>query len=762
MKKIITLFLLLTFLMLCIVGKSQSTTTLESLEIKLKTSKQDTNKINILNSLSEKTEHINPNLALKYGEEALKLAEKLIYKKGIAEAFINIGYFYYYKGETTKALDFYNKALSLSININNKNIEAISLRKIGVVYDSQSEFPKALDYYTRALKIKEQTNDNSEIATILLNIGVIYHNLKRFDEALEYENKALKLYIQTNEKSSIANAFARIGNIFSDTLNPAQDLKIAMDYYEKSLKLFTEENHKRGIAVIYCNISEVYTAKKEYKKALSSLFKALQMRKELGDKNGISILLLNIGRIYKSTHDYQNAEAYILQSLAIAKEINFLEIILGDYNILSSIYAEINDFKKAYNYQLLLSQAKESIYNKESSKQIFEMKTKYETEKKEKEIVLLNKDKEIKDIAYHEKLKKQRIILLSFIIGFIIISGFLLLLFRLYQQKKAANVLLAQQKEEIMEKNEALNQQKEEITAQRDEISQQRDNLEILNKELQQQKEEIITQRDEIEIQKDIIEKKNIHITDSIRYAKRIQQAILPPKELIAKLIPDSFILFKPKDIVSGDFYWFDWKGDNKVYFAAVDCTGHGVPGALMSIHSFNLLDKALNEHHIEKPSEIIDFVNTNIQKTLQQKNDFYTIKDGMDIALCCIDKAKNTLEYAGVYNSLYLYRKNILTEYKADRHSIGEPFDEKFKGYNNHIIPLETNDALYVFTDGFADQFGGTHKQKFLIKRFKEMLQTQHQLPMVEQKFNLAAIFDEWKGDNNQIDDVLIIGVRI
>jgi serine phosphatase RsbU (regulator of sigma subunit)/Tfp pilus assembly protein PilF len=749
------------FLLTCLNAESQQPKDVDLLLEQLSKAKEDTNKVNILNDLCDLIERSDPKKALDYGEQALMLAEKLGFKRGITVSFIRTGYIYYYKGDKDKALDLFEKALALSINIKDKNLEAESLRKLGIVYDSQSDFVTSLNYYTKALKIKEQTGDKHETAMLLLNIGVIYHNMKNFSEALEYENKALKLFLEGSNKSSTANALARIGNIYCDTLNPAKDFKIAMEYYEKSLQLFTEDNHKRGIAVIYSNMAEIQIGTKEYNKALTSLLKALQMRKELGDKNGISILMLNIGRIYNNTGDYINAELYVKQSLAIAKEINFIEIVCGDYQVLSSIYAEKKDYKMAYDYLLKLKHTNDSIFNKENSRQIFEMKTKYETEKKEKEIELLNKDKEIKDIAYQEKLKKQRIILFSFVIGFIIISVFSIVLLRLYRQKKAANVLLAWQKGEIMEKNEELNQQTEEITAQRDEITQQRDNLELLNKELNHQKEEIIRQRDEIEIQRNDIEKKNIHITDSIRYAKRIQQAILPSKELIERLLPDSFIFFRPKDIVSGDFYWFDKKGENKVYFASVDCTGHGVPGALMSIHCFNLLDKALNEHHIEKPSEIVDFLDANIQRTLQQKNESNTVKDGMDIAICCIDKEKSILEYAGVYNPLYLFRNNELLEFKADRHAIGDTNRERHDGYNNHSIQLERNDVLYVFSDGFADQFGGIKNQKFMIRQFKETLLKIHLLSLAEQKLRLAEIFDAWKGSNNQIDDVLVIGVR-
>ncbi|HTB05809.1 MAG TPA: PAS domain S-box protein [Bacteroidia bacterium] len=262
--------------------------------------------------------------------------------------------------------------------------------------------------------------------------------------------------------------------------------------------------------------------------------------------------------------------------------------------------------------------------------------------------------------------------------------------------------------------------------------------------------------------QKKIIEQKNKDILDSINYAKLIQDAIFPPEELIKELLPQSFILFKPKDIISGDFFWVE-KFDNKTYIAAVDCTGHGVPGALLSIVGYNLLSKSVNEHGYTKPSEILNRLSSGINKTLRQTIENSGIKDTMDIALCSIDRATNTLEFAGAYNSLYLIRKNELIEIEADRFPIGVFLGGELQKFTNHEMPLEKGDTIYLYSDGYPDQFGGPNGKKLKYKGFKDILLSMQQMPINEQKDTLNRTIEEWKWmSEEQTDDILIIGIRI
>lgn len=274
--------------------------------------------------------------------------------------------------------------------------------------------------------------------------------------------------------------------------------------------------------------------------------------------------------------------------------------------------------------------------------------------------------------------------------------------------------------------------------------------------------ENVITLRThEIVHQKAIIEEKNKDIMGSIRYAKRIQEAILPPANIVSKLLPDSFILYKPKDIVSGDFYWMEQSG-GKLLFAAVDCTGHGVPGAFMSIVGFNLLNQAVNEQGLSDPALILDSLNRGVSNTLHRTLDDSAIKDGMDIALCAVDKARGVVEFAGAFNPLYIIRDGSLIETKADKIPIGTLTGEEMRSFTTRHIPVQPGDAIYVFSDGYADQFGGPRGKKFKYKQLQDLLVSISSRPMSEQKEILDRTIEEWKAGYDQVDDILIMGVRV
>lgn len=286
------------------------------------------------------------------------------------------------------------------------------------------------------------------------------------------------------------------------------------------------------------------------------------------------------------------------------------------------------------------------------------------------------------------------------------------------------------------------------------------ENERILEQKVIERTEEVVRQKEEIEKQRQKLEELYKDVTDSIRYAKRLQESILPPENFIRQLFPESFVFFKPKDIVSGDFYWF-YKSDTKILFAAVDCTGHGVPGAFMSLVGANALNQAVKEHGILQPAKILEDVNRLSSETLNKNNENNSVRDGMDIALCAIDKKTMELEYAGANNPLYLIRNNELNEVKADKFAIGA-FEPGTKKYTNHKIKLQQGDKLYVFSDGYADQFGGKKGKKFMYKQFRDTLLKIKDEKMHKQKELLAEKLDKWKGMYEQVDDILVIGVEI
>ncbi len=282
----------------------------------------------------------------------------------------------------------------------------------------------------------------------------------------------------------------------------------------------------------------------------------------------------------------------------------------------------------------------------------------------------------------------------------------------------------------------------------------------ILEQKVKERTEEVVQQRDENERQRLKLEDLYKAVTASIRYAKRLQNSILPPKEVIQDICPDSFVLYKPKDIVSGDFYWFE-KGTNMNFFAAVDCTGHGVPGAFMSLVGANGLNTSIREHNKLEPAEILDHLNTFVSESLNKSREENQIRDGMDIALCSINYDTMELIYAGANNPLYLIRNNEFTIIKSDKFAIGS-FEPGTKKYTQHKIQLQKNDVIYIFSDGYADQFGGDRGKKFLYNRFREHLLAIHQQTMFDQKAYLERTIYDWQGSFEQVDDILVIGVRI
>jgi serine phosphatase RsbU (regulator of sigma subunit) len=290
-------------------------------------------------------------------------------------------------------------------------------------------------------------------------------------------------------------------------------------------------------------------------------------------------------------------------------------------------------------------------------------------------------------------------------------------------------------------------------------IEQEKEKQKILEEQKGTLEIQVAERTHEISEQKKLIEEKNKDITDSISYAKRIQEAILPEQDLLSKLFPDSFILFKPKDIVSGDFYWFTELGSKKILVAA-DCTGHGVPGALMSMIGCNILNKLILEQKITQPDEILNHLHEEIRATLNQRDKNTDTRDGMDVAIICFEG--NIMQFSGAQRPLYLLKNGVLEEIKANKYPVGGIQTEEKRVFTNHILPLQKNEVVYLSSDGFADQFGGEHGKKLMTKHFKELLLKISNDGMKEQRAQLDRAIEKWKGNREQVDDILVIGVRI
>jgi len=312
---------------------------------------------------------------------------------------------------------------------------------------------------------------------------------------------------------------------------------------------------------------------------------------------------------------------------------------------------------------------------------------------------------------------------------------------------KAQYKLIEEQKNVIETREQHLIQHKEEIETQRDEITSQRDEIEA--------------QRDTVMSQMETISHQKKELTQSIQYAYRIQCALLPPVHYIKKCLPNSFILYMPKDVVSGDFYFIEQVSGYTIV-AAVDCTGHGVPGAMMSVIGYNLLNQAVKINRITKPSEILSFLALGVTEILRQAHNESGVKDGMDLSVVCVDNQMRTFEYAGAYNSIYYVHSNVLSEVKADKFPIGVNEDEVGDEYTNNGLPVVKGDMLYLFSDGYADQFGGPKGKKFKYKQLEDTLVSVSNELVDEQKKHIKQKFLDWKGQEEQVDDILIIGIRV
>lgn len=288
-----------------------------------------------------------------------------------------------------------------------------------------------------------------------------------------------------------------------------------------------------------------------------------------------------------------------------------------------------------------------------------------------------------------------------------------------------------------------------------------RENERVLEAKVIERTEQVVRQKEEIEAQNQELEVLYKHVTDSIKYAKRIQEAILPPDSLVKRVLPNSFVLYKPKDIVSGDFYWVDEK-NGKTLFAAVDCTGHGVPGAFMSIVGYNILKHVVNNNKFNTPALILDGLNEGVSETLHHGHEASQAKDGMDISLCSVDFKTLELQYAGAYNPLYLIRDRKLSQTKADKFPIGLFLGTEKKKFTNHTLQLQKGDCVYIFSDGYADQFGGPNGKKFMANHLRNLLLEIHQHPIDKQKEILNKTIEEWRGPLDQVDDILVIGLKI
>jgi serine phosphatase RsbU (regulator of sigma subunit) len=603
-----------------------------------------------------------------------------------------------------KAIASCSDAVAISIKLKNESSEAAGYLNLGSICRAKSDFDRSLQYYLKALAIYERLNLLGKIAGAKNNIGNLYMNLRNYDKALQYLKESLEIRQRGNSPDEIAQAMLNIGGVYYQV----NDYDNCLKYYYMALVIYKNINNKSQVAVNENNIGAVLTEVNKIDSALAHFNASLVLYNELKDSSGMALSLVNIGNAFIQSGQYKKGIEYSTRALDIALKTNDKDIQAGAYEYLFEGYSKSGDLKRALAYQTALMDLKDTIYDLQSNQNIAEMQTKYDSEKKEHENELLKQTVQIQELDANRK----NIIIYSVSLLSVLLVTLAFFVYRGYRQKQRANTALAEKSLIIEEKSK-------------------------------------------------IVEEKNKDITDSIRYARRLQQAILKPEEGICSLFPESFILFRPKDIVSGDFYWFE-KFGNLTMVAAADCTGHGVPGAFMSIIGCNLMSQAVNEYALTKPSVILNSLNKGLSKILHQRMDESSVADGMDIALCAFDLQKMTLEYAGAYNPMWIIRNGELMEFQGDKFPIGAFLGEQLKVFNNREVALKKGDTIYLFSDGFADQFGGPKGKKFKYKQMLELIIGMQDKPMKEQREVMNTAFEDWKANLEQVDDVLVVGVRV
>jgi serine phosphatase RsbU (regulator of sigma subunit) len=582
-------------------------------------------------------------------------------KSWITSIHLDYGNLFYMSGSYEKAAESYIKALKLSEEQKDPNTQALCENNIGNIYLIQQKFDQAVQRYQNGYKFYKLSGDTARAALTLDNIGIAYINMGQFDMAMLYQVSALQ------------------------TLESIKDPK------KKDLKSQAEMTMNLGVTNLEM---------KKYDQALKYFDKAYKTYEKVGSKWGLAGCLVNIGETYRRQKKYPEAIEALSKSLAIADTTGGLAAARDAVSNLSVLYEDIGDNKKALEYYKKYTMYKDSLLSEESSNQINELSARYEAEKKEKEIELLTKDKDLSDVKFK-----------SFAAGFALILILLALLGYRFKEKQKANTLLK-------EKNISINEQKELIT--------------IKNKE----------------------------ITDSINYAKRIQDAMLPSRKILNEYFRDNFVFYQPKDIISGDFYWATRKND-QLFIAAADCTGHGVPGALMSMIGISFLRQIINEMNITEPAQVLNKLHEMVVNALNEDVTVRDSKDGMDIAILRVDISKKKAVFAGAVRPLYVANKNGFSVIKGDRFSIGG-VKEMTETFVQTDIDLSTATSFYLFSDGFPDQFGEQTEKKFMVKNFQKFLSEIYLLPMDKQQELTSQLFSSWKGKLEQTDDVMVIGLKV
>ena len=679
----------------------------------------DTTRVFALCNIARDIKGSNPNKAILKAKEATLLSRQITFLHGEALSLINTGEIYYEMGKHKEALEYWFQSIAVykQMSVSEKAQEkALGLHGltdnlifISRLYCEIGELKNFEKHVAEAKEImKNNPNEYSRLGWIGIEWAGCYYGNEKYDEAEKLYNDALESFRKVNDQYGTANTLANIGML----QNKRGNTDYALLSLNRSLELYKKANSIDGqawvnniIGNIYNDANKLDLAKKYFKEALENSIQCNSIDFQINS-------LINLGAVHQKMDKATESINYWQKAHALALKYSKPSYLLTTSRYLSGYLEQKGDSKNALKYLRQMIAIKDSLNSSENMKAIGKLESQYDFDK-EQAIQASLHEQELstqKAVAVAEQ-KQQNIILISVTIGLIIFLVFSVFLYSRFRITNKQKHLIAQQKELVMEKNK--------------------------------------------------------EILDSIKYAKRIQAAVLPAKATFNKLLPDSFIIYKPKDIVAGDFYWLEHKND-KILVAACDCTGHGVPGAMVSVICNNGMNRSVREHNITSPDEILNKTREIVVQEFDKSEE--SVNDGMDLALISFAYSGNkiALEFAGANNSLLVARKDAddIEEVEGDKQPIGA-FDD-FKPYVKHQLVLNKGDMVYLFTDGYIDQFGGEEiyknksGKKFKGNRLKKLLLTIKDKNTKEQKKILEEEFDKWKGSLDQIDDVCAIGIRL
>lgn len=587
--------------------------------------------------------------------------------------------------------------------------QAYTFNNLAIIYRYQGNYSASIENHLKALKIREKINDIRGIARSNLGLGSINDFLGKKELALNYKFKAKKLFEEAKDTIFTAIACHHIAGLYFDL----GKIDEAEKYNGMALMVFIKKFKLSGMADAYTLAGQIYESRKEYADAINNYKGSLSSKTFLGLRDGIIDANFRLGVVYFKMKDITKAKKHLNTGLVLAKQIGSKSSISDIYKHLAMVDSLSNNYASAFsNYKLYIAY-KDSLVNQASAEKISQLQSDFENDKIEQ---IKKREEEQKEALRKDREYQQKVILYSISGGLILVLVFFLFLFRSYQQKQKIN-------------------------------------------------NELIVKNDIIEKQKHIVEEKQTEILDSINYAKRIQYSLLASDKLLKENLANYFLFFKPKDVVSGDFYWgstiTNSNGGKNFILVTADSTGHGVPGSIMSMLNIACLNEAINADKLTQPADILNATRKKIIAHLSNDGSIEGGKDGMDCSLVSFDFNNKRICYAAANNPVWIVRNKMFIPLTADRMPIGK-HDKDAIPFSQGEFKLESGDMVYTLTDGYPDQFGGPKGKKFKYKQLEELLVSISDKPLNLQRQVLEKTFDEWRGNLEQIDDICIIGVSI